>query len=241
MTDTKRTGSPRDWLYEYVLTELQPGDQLPSEQQLVDRLGVSRASIREALESLVGMGMVERRWGIGTFVTAAAHAIAASLNELNPLSETIRGQGRRCEVRQWQPKRYCGPSEAHDLMGLEVPQALWSVSRTYSIDGAPGVYACDHIPASLSGREFDPSLVAEDVLPVLEQEYGVEISHAQTTLDPVIASNCIAQRLRLGSPLPLLRIRQVTYTTDGSALFYTEGFALTEVFSYTILRRRRNF
>jgi GntR family transcriptional regulator, transcriptional repressor for pyruvate dehydrogenase complex len=47
---------------------LEPGDKLPSERQLIEMLGVGRSSVREALQGLVMMGLVEIRQGQGTFV-----------------------------------------------------------------------------------------------------------------------------------------------------------------------------
>src|SRR4029453_9481397 len=48
---------------------LKPGDRMPSEKQLCERFGVGRTSVREALRSLAGMGVLESHAGDGTFVT----------------------------------------------------------------------------------------------------------------------------------------------------------------------------
>lgn len=68
-----------------ILKKLQPGDKLPSERELVETLGVSRSSIRDAIRSLELMGMVEPRQGAGTIVREMSSESLA-----NPLANAIR-------------------------------------------------------------------------------------------------------------------------------------------------------
>jgi GntR family transcriptional regulator, transcriptional repressor for pyruvate dehydrogenase complex len=68
-----------------ILKKLQPGDKLPSERELVETLGVSRSSIRDAIRSLELMGMVEPRQGAGTIVREISSDSLA-----NPLANTLK-------------------------------------------------------------------------------------------------------------------------------------------------------
>jgi GntR family transcriptional repressor for pyruvate dehydrogenase complex len=68
-----------------ILKKLQPGDKLPSERELVETLGVSRSSIRDAIRSLELMGMVEPRQGAGTIVRELSSESLA-----NPLANALR-------------------------------------------------------------------------------------------------------------------------------------------------------
>ncbi len=68
-----------------ILKKLQPGDKLPSERELVETLGVSRSSIRDAIRSLELMGMVEPRQGAGTIVREMSSESLA-----NPLANALR-------------------------------------------------------------------------------------------------------------------------------------------------------
>lgn len=73
-----------------LVASLRPGDRLPAERELVERLGVSRVSVREALRALESMGRVEIRRNTGTFVVhPEGNAITARLRELAPVDETF--------------------------------------------------------------------------------------------------------------------------------------------------------
>lgn len=65
----KRAEQVRDIIVDLIQTrDLEPGDKLPTERQLMKRLGVGRSTVREALHSLVGLGVVEARPGRGFYV-----------------------------------------------------------------------------------------------------------------------------------------------------------------------------
>jgi GntR family transcriptional regulator, transcriptional repressor for pyruvate dehydrogenase complex len=81
-------------LLEQIQTgKLQAGDRLPTERQLMEMLNVSRASVREALQTLTGMGVIEARVGEGTFVKAMKPHWALEL-ELRQMARTVQRQDR---------------------------------------------------------------------------------------------------------------------------------------------------
>ena len=72
---------------------LKPGDKLPAERKLMDMLGVSRSSVREALQGLTAMGLVEVRAGEGTFVRKARPQIGPDM-DIDTLSTTLQMEMR---------------------------------------------------------------------------------------------------------------------------------------------------
>jgi GntR family transcriptional regulator len=77
--------------------ELKVGDQLPTEDSLVARFGVSRITVRRAIQNLVSRGLVEIRRGKGTFV--ASPKITQELTELSGFVEDMHALGRKPTAR----------------------------------------------------------------------------------------------------------------------------------------------
>src|SRR3954453_21110617 len=76
---------------------MKPGSQLPTEDSLMVRFGVSRATVRRAIQNLVSRGLVEIQRGRGTFV--AAPKITQELTELTGFVEDMQTIGRKATAR----------------------------------------------------------------------------------------------------------------------------------------------
>ena len=88
--------SPRAQVNEALATLLnrhRPGEQLPPEPQLAQRLGVSRATLREAMRSFEERGQIVRRHGVGTFVAPPPPVIESGLEQLESLDTLARRIG----------------------------------------------------------------------------------------------------------------------------------------------------
>ena len=80
----------RDYLVELIDTRLSVGDVVPSERELAERFGISRMTVRQAVDSLVSSGMLERRRGSGTYVRAPKVDVQSRISSF---SEEMRQRG----------------------------------------------------------------------------------------------------------------------------------------------------
>jgi GntR family transcriptional regulator len=71
-----------------LIAETTPGDRLPAEPELAQQLGVSRATLREAMRTFEGQGLIRRRQGVGTFVVSHSQIIESGLEVLESI-ETL--------------------------------------------------------------------------------------------------------------------------------------------------------
>lgn len=160
------------------------GDRLPGEHTLAADYGVSRATIRTALQDLESRGVTVTRRGVGTFVTGQSSEVRADLRHLESLSATIRAHGREPDVAY----RSIGVRSAtgSEQLSLQLPAygEVLATERALSADGVTVAYSRDVIPRHLLGPDFSPTQVQGSLFALLESS-GVRAVSAVTDIHAV--------------------------------------------------------
>jgi GntR family transcriptional regulator len=133
---------------------LQPGDRLPSERWFCEELGVSRATVRRAIEELVADGMVESR-GRGLFVTG--DALVEPPNTLMSLSELGRSRGLDASAEVLDAAVRAATIDEADAFGIAPGAELFELRRVRMLDGLPISIDHNRVPLRLlpDARELD--------------------------------------------------------------------------------------
>jgi GntR family transcriptional regulator len=224
----------RDVLLEEITSsQLPPGTKLPTEGQLVERFGVSRATVRDAVRALVEAGYVVRRRGSGSYVTERRrmpHGLDSTLSYLAMIESAGFRAGMHIVEAALEP---C--SEDDDPLQLSAGDTVLAVERVRTADDRPVIYSHDRIPARLlrSGldlRELDPSLFA------LLKSCGHEADHATATLRAVASTDRVAKMLDIRRGKPLLYIEEIDYDREGTPVMLSREWHVSEAFDVRINR-----
>lgn len=246
MTPSRRKGSassrPRP-LYlqaarrlEAILEETSPGSFLPSEPLLARRLGVSRATLREAMRSFEEQGRIVRRQGVGTMVTDPPLALDAGLEVLESLDTLARRSGLTVEMADFRiAERLAGDDAA--TLETTADSPVIEISRVMQADGRPVAYLVDVIPERLLPRSVWDNGFTGSVLDVLLREGSVNLDVSRTEITALSAPPEIARQLRVQRGDVLLRLEARLFARDGRPIDHSWSYFLPGSIHLHVVRR----
>jgi GntR family transcriptional regulator len=219
-------------------TLARPGDGLlPSEAELSQRYGVSRATIREALSRLEQRGVIIRRHGVGTFVNSQRPVIESGLERLESLDTLAQRMGLQTQMKDLRlEERVATESEARQLR-IPDGSSVLAVSRVISIGDRRVAYLVDIVPTDvLSMQDLKDGFVGS-VLDIFLRLGRPALSHSLTEISMENANEIVARQLSLHRGEMLLKLTAQLFSLDGRVVDYSHSFFVPGYFRFHVVRR----
>lgn len=221
----------RDWLARRISAgDLAPGARLPSEHSLVRRFGVSRVTVRHALEALKKSGLVESHQGQGHFVRGVKADL--DLRRLQGLGEAVVPGDVAASARVLGRDRVRATKRVRQALKLRAQAPVTVVRRLRLADDRPVCHEERFFPEDVAGGLTDLDLEAEDICALLENRRGVAIAFGDVVMDMVTAPPRIAQLLDLEPGATVVRTEQVNFDVTGRATDLCIRHAVAGAFRY---------
>jgi GntR family transcriptional regulator len=212
---------------------LAPHQRIPSERQLSEHFGVSRMTVRQALDAIAHDQLVYSRPGQGTFV-ADRKIIEQPLQHLTSFSEDILGRGMQPSSRVLD-QRIVHPSfEMARLFGLAPTVQLVRLTRLRLADDEPLAIETVHIPAPYVPGLLDRDLAAESLYTVLDREYGLNLTGARQTIEAALPTAEEMGLLLMDEPQPVLRISRLTFDESDRVVEYVRSIYRGDRYHLTV-------
>jgi GntR family transcriptional regulator len=213
---------------------LKPGDAVSSERELARIHSVSLMTARHALAGLEKEGVVERKRGSGTFVAPPK----IHFNKLMSFSEQLSGRSLpsaskilSCIVVTNEPQIAAALSLPHGAPLIKLERLRTGSKEPFAFE-----------TSYLSQKEFagvgDAPLERGSLFSTLEHRYGVELAHSDEEIDATASDPRTAKLLKIARGFPLLRFRQVIYSTKGKPALYVLGLYRSDRHTLVIRRFR---
>lgn len=215
-----------------------PGDKLPPEPELAQQLGVSRATLREALRSFEQQGIISRRQGVGTFVNLRPPYIESGLETLESIEMLLSARQLSPEVAQRTVSREAALPKAARRLGIPEGEPLTVVTSTVAVAGEPVAYLLEVTPVAF----VEPEAVAPGSTSLLHHLLGdgasYDIAYAVAHIAPVHGTEAICTALGVGAQTPLFFIEQTVYSGANQPRFYSRNYYIPSFFDFHVIRKR---
>src|SRR3954452_14572160 len=159
---------------------------LPPEPVLCAEYGVSRITLRRAVDGLVGDGHLVREQGRGTYVTRPAirHEYRESfVHRIAGFSSVMSEQGAQVGTTVLTQRIIPAPVAVATELALEVADDVVELVRLRSVDGAPNHVAHSFLPAALYPRAAEEDFSQGSLYEFLRREYEADLAHARIVVD----------------------------------------------------------
>src|SRR5947199_10859387 len=177
-----------------LIDGLDVGEAIPSERRLSTDFGVSRLTLRAAVEDLVRDGYLVRRHGSGTFVS---HPKIAQQLTLTSFSEDMRRRGMVPDSRTISLDNVTAGPQVARALNISPGARVFQIRRLRLADGEPMALETLHVPVSLVPGLTAAQLEHASWYELLEARYNVVIASGLQTIEPTVTNEEEAKMLHV--------------------------------------------
>lgn len=231
----------KEHLMDYIgKMDLPQSSKLPAEQKLAQALGVSRVTIRRALDDLEQAGLLLRIHGKGTFVNPQAVKIKLNMMEGGELMESIERSGYRAGVEVIRTGEYPADQVTAACLQIEEGAAVMEIEKVFYADRHPAIVCIDRFPKDILTRPLKEEEYATTIFELLRSAAGKIVVRDKVEVFTV-------SRREMGEYSPFadrmegdsfLAMNSINYDQDNVPVIYDTEFYDTNYIRYTLLRAK---
>lgn len=220
-----------------LIASTPPGERLPAEPDLAKQLGVSRATLREAMRAFEGQGIIRRRQGVGTFVVSHSQIIESGLEVLRSIESLADAIGLDVSMGALSVLDVeASPEVASNLRVAEGTPVI-RISRVIFADNRPVAFLVDTLPRDVLSPEELKEGFTGSVLDFLLQRGTPRLANSLTEIQAVAVPAEIARALEIQRGDVLLRFVANLVAENGQVVDFSHSYFLPGYFRFQLVRR----
>jgi DNA-binding GntR family transcriptional regulator len=209
--------------------ELPAGSRLENEVALGDRLGLSRPTVRRAIQELVDKGLLVRRRGIGTQVV---HGQVTRGVELTSLFEDLTRSGKKPSTKMLEVKEVKADSKMAEILAVALGSPILYVKRLRLADNVPVSILENWLPADFV--DLDREAMIEHGLYQLLRSRGVNIRVAKQRIGARKSTTIEAELLEIDKNSAVLTMDRTAYDNSGRAVEFGHHCYRPDLYSFEV-------
>jgi GntR family transcriptional regulator len=221
--------------------------RLPSESELSRRIGLSVATIREALRTLEQEGCISKKHGMGNYCHASTMETRMRIDTILDFSDLLADAGHGVIVTQTKLRVLSAASAGTDRERVLCAQAgsLYRYDRVYVADDRPAILTKNYVPLPLisspdhtdSIEKGRPAVCQENIIDLLWSQARIRVTHSIEAMVPGLADGEERRLFGLKVRTPLIRWSETFYTYDDSIVGYADVAFNPDIVQMHLLRK----
>lgn len=211
--------------------------RLPSEPELAQQLGVSRTTVRSALQALDQIGMLQRRPGAGTRVRPHVSPEVLAIHGLVPFSKLLALHHEEVETTSVLAADVEADEERRERLGAAPDATLHEITREIRADGRLAFVLVELIPDEVLAKPIDPDALGQSILTLARDLFRRPIDHAVAHLVPAVATGETAAHFGLPDPAPLMCVKEIFYDRSGEVIALSDFSVNPDLVEFSVVRQ----
>lgn len=214
-----------------------PGTYLPGEQKLAESYGVSRVTIRRALNDLCREGLLKRQAGSGTLVCDTRPTSPPVSMDFSTLMPQVAAMGRNTTAQLLSFRYGLAPANVADALELAEDDQVQIAERIRLTEDLPFSHLTTYVPSTIARHYSEDDLAGAPLFLLLERS-GVQIDHAHQTVTASLAGPAVAKALQVEIGSPLLCVQRIVRDDNGQGVEYLLARYRPDLFQLDMLLTR---
>ena len=222
-----------------LIAKTPAGQRLLSEPELAKQLGVSRATLREAMRMFETQGLIRRRQGSGTYVVGKIQALDSGLEVLESIETIAKRLNLEISVSDLNVEQLLADEELAAVLNVSAGTRLSRVSRVIRTDSRPVAYLVDTLPEDVLRTDDLPADFRGSVLDFLLSR-GDALKSSRANVSAIGARADVAKALEIQRGDVLLHFSAQLFDNTNKVVDYSLSYFIPGYFNFHVIRRIGN-
>jgi GntR family transcriptional regulator len=216
----------------------QPGDQIPTEFELMELLNVSRSSLREGLQLLEQDRIISTRPGSGRYLNLAPTNFQFDISRLQGVTDMMHAYGIQVSTQVISLKEVPANDEIAKNLNINSNLPVVWIERIRLAGNAPVIYSIDILPKQIVPGELLIGDFEGSLLQILEAKWKIFIDHSRATIKAVTSLKEIPLIVLDDPNMPWILMEQINYDSAGMPVIYSKDYHRGDSIAFYINRHR---